>query len=311
MINTLPISKTETKTLSVFDKVAIHKRSIKDYLALCKINVILLMLVTALVGACLATDMRPDLQLLFLGLIGIALVAASGAAFNHGIDQQRDKLMARTRNRPLVNDKLSLRQVYGFATLILILGFGLLFFWVNPLTAILSLASMVGYALIYSHWLKPLTPQNITIGGLAGAMPPLLGWVAMTGETHPLAWVLVLIIFTWTPPHFWALAYYRQQEYAKAEVPMLSVTHGKEFTSLQMLLYTLLLTLVTLLPYLLHFSNEIYLVGTMLCNGVFIYLSIRLLIEQTTKRAQQTFRYSILYLLLIFILIMLDRLITL
>jgi protoheme IX farnesyltransferase len=311
MLNTLPISKTETKPHSVFDKVAAYKRSIKDYLALCKINVILLMLVTAFVGACLATDMRPDLQLLLLGLIGIALVAASGAAFNHGIDQQRDKLMARTRNRPLVNDKLSLRQVYGFATLILILGFGLLFFWVNPLTAILSFASMVGYALIYSHWLKPLTPQNITIGGLAGAMPPLLGWVAMTGETHPLAWVLVLIIFTWTPPHFWALAYYRQQEYAKAKVPMLSVTHGKEFTSLQMLLYTLLLTLVTLLPYLLHFSNEIYLVGTMLCNGVFIYLSIRLLIEQTTKRAQQTFRYSILYLLLIFILIMLDRLITL
>jgi protoheme IX farnesyltransferase len=301
MINTLSITKTATT----------HKRSIKDYLALCKINVILLMLVTALVGACLATDMRPDLQLLTLGLIGIALVAASGAAFNHGIDQQRDKLMARTRHRPLVNDKLSLRQVYGFATLILILGFSLLFFWVNPLTAILSLASMVGYALIYSHWLKPLTPQNITIGGLAGAMPPLLGWVAMTGETHPLAWVLVLIIFTWTPPHFWALAYYRQQEYAKAKVPMLSVTHGKEFTSLQMLLYTLLLTLVTLLPYLLHFSNEIYLIGSMLCNGVFIYLSIRLLIEQTTKRAQQTFRYSIVYLLLIFILIMLDRLITL
>jgi protoheme IX farnesyltransferase len=301
MINALSITKTAT----------IHKRSIKDYLALCKINVILLMLVTALVGACLATDMRPDLQLLTLGLIGIALVAASGAAFNHGIDQQRDKLMARTRHRPLVNDKLSLRQVYGFATLILILGFSLLFFWVNPLTAILSLASMVGYALIYSHWLKPLTPQNITIGGLAGAMPPLLGWVAMTGETHPLAWVLVLIIFTWTPPHFWALAYYRQQEYAKAKVPMLSVTHGKEFTSLQMLLYTLLLTLVTLLPYLLHFSNEIYLIGSMLCNGVFIYLSIRLLIEQTTKRAQQTFRYSIVYLLLIFILIMLDRLITL
>jgi protoheme IX farnesyltransferase len=305
MINT----PAATKSLSA--KIAFNKRSIKDYLALCKVNVILLMLVTALVGACLATDMRPDLQLLTLGLIGIALVAASGAAFNHGIDQQRDKLMARTRHRPLVNNKLSLRQVYGFASLILILGFSLLLFWVNPLTAILSLASMVGYALIYSHWLKPLTPQNITIGGLAGAMPPLLGWVAMTGETHPLAWVLVLIIFTWTPPHFWALAYYRQQEYAKAKVPMLSVTHGKEFTSLQMLLYTLLLTLVTLLPYLLHFSNEIYLIGSMVCNGVFIYLSIRLLIEQTTKRAQQTFRYSILYLLLIFILIMLDRLITL
>ncbi|CCK75129.1 MAG: heme o synthase [Oleispira antarctica] len=302
MINTFPISET---------KIAAKKRNIKDYLALCKINVILLMLVTAFVGACLATNMRPDLLQLTLGLIGIALVAASGAAFNHGIDQQRDKLMARTRHRPLVNNKLSLRQVYGFATLILILGFSLLYFWVNPLTAILSLASMVGYALIYSHWLKPLTPQNITIGGLAGAMPPLLGWVAMTGETHPLAWVLVLIIFTWTPPHFWALAYYRQQEYAKAKVPMLSVTHGKEFTSLQMLLYTLLLSLVTLLPYLLHFSNEIYLVGSMLCNGMFIYLSIRLLIEQTTKRAQQTFRYSIVYLLLIFILIMLDRLISL
>lgn len=302
MINTFPISET---------KIAAKKRSIKDYLALCKINVILLMLVTAFVGAYLATNMRPDLLQLTLGLIGIALVAASGAAFNHGIDQQRDKLMARTRHRPLVNNKLSLRQVYGFATLILILGFSLLYLWVNPLTAILSLASMVGYALIYSHWLKPLTPQNITIGGLAGAMPPLLGWVAMTGETHPLAWVLVLIIFTWTPPHFWALAYYRQQEYAKAKVPMLSVTHGKEFTSLQMLLYTLLLSLVTLLPYLLHFSNEIYLVGSMLCNGMFIYLSIRLLIEQTTKRAQQTFRYSIVYLLLIFILIMLDRLISL
>lgn len=311
MINTLLITTRSTKKITHTKIATSHKRSIKDYLALCKINVILLMLVTAFVGACLATDMRPDLQLLSFALIGIALVSASGAAFNHGIDQQRDKLMARTRHRPLVNNKLSLRQVYSFASLILILGFSLLFFWVNPLTAILSLAAMVGYALIYSHWLKPLTPQNITIGGLAGAMPPLLGWVAMTGETHPLAWVLVLIIFTWTPPHFWALAYYRQQEYAKAKVPMLSVTHGKEFTSLQMLLYTLLLTLVTLLPYLLHFSNEIYLIGSMLCNGVFIYLSIRLLIEQTTKRAQQTFRYSIVYLLLIFILIMLDRLIAL
>ncbi len=303
-------SLASTKSISTSSN-ANNKRSIKDYLALCKINVILLMLVTALVGACLATDMRPDLTLLSLSLIGIALVAAAGAAFNHGIDQQRDKLMARTRHRPLVNNTLSLRQVYGFATLILILGFSLLFFWVNPLTAILSLASMVGYALIYSHWLKPLTPQNITIGGLAGAMPPLLGWVAMTGETHPLAWVLVLIIFTWTPPHFWALAYYRQQEYAKAKVPMLSVTHGKSFTSLQMLLYTLLLSLVTLLPYLLNFSHEIYLLGSLVGNGIFIYLSIRLLIEQTTKRAQQTFRYSIVYLLLMFILIMLDRLITL
>jgi protoheme IX farnesyltransferase len=269
------------------------------------------MLVTALVGACLATDMRPDLYLLSLGLMGIALVAASGAAFNHGIDQQRDKVMARTRNRPLVKNSLTLAQVYGFASLILILGFSLLFFWVNPLTAILALGSMVGYALVYSHWLKPLTPQNITIGGLAGAMPPLLGWVAMTGQTHPLAWVLVLIIFTWTPPHFWALAYYRQQEYAKAKVPMLSVTHGKEFTSLQMLLYTLLLGLVTLLPYLLGFNKELYLIGSLVCNGGFIYLTMRLLIEQTTKRAQQTFRYSILYLFLIFILLILDRLIVL
>ena len=293
------------------EKLRINSRSLSDYLALCKINVILLMLVTALVGACLATDMRPDLYLLSLGLMGIALVAASGAAFNHGIDQQRDKVMARTRNRPLVKNSLTLAQVYGFASLILILGFSLLFFWVNPLTAILALGSMVGYALVYSHWLKPLTPQNITIGGLAGAMPPLLGWVAMTGQTHPLAWVLVLIIFTWTPPHFWALAYYRQQEYAKAKVPMLSVTHGIEFTSLQMLLYTLLLGLVTLLPYLLGFNDELYLIGSLVCNGGFIYLTMRLLIEQTTKRAQQTFRYSILYLFLIFILLILDRLIVL
>ena len=289
----------------------ISSRSFKDYLALCKINVILLMLVTALVGAFLATDMRPDMVLLLIALLGIALVAASGAAFNHGIDQQRDKVMARTRNRPLVKNNLSLSQVYSFASIILAMGFALLWFFVNPLTAILALASMVGYALIYSHWLKPLTPQNITIGGLAGAMPPLLGWTAMTGETHPLAWVLVLIIFTWTPPHFWALAYYRQQEYAKAKVPMLSVTHGKEFTSLQMLLYTLLLSLLTLLPYLLHFSQEIYLIGSTLCNLGFIYLVICLFKQQTTKRAQQTFRYSILYLFLIFILLMLDRLIVL
>ena len=289
----------------------ISSRSFKDYLALCKINVILLMLVTALVGAFLATDMRPNMALLLIALLGIALVAASGAAFNHGIDQQRDKVMARTRNRPLVKNNLSLSQVYSFASIILVMGFALLWFFVNPLTAILALASMVGYALIYSHWLKPLTPQNITIGGLAGAMPPLLGWTAMTGETHPLAWVLVLIIFTWTPPHFWALAYYRQQEYAKAKVPMLSVTHGKEFTSLQMLLYTLLLSLVTLLPYLLHFSQEIYLIGSTLCNLGFIYLVICLFKQQTTKRAQQTFRYSILYLFLIFILLMLDRLIVL
>ncbi len=287
------------------------RQTLKDFLALCKINVILLMLVTAFVGACLATDMRPAIIPLTLALVGIALVAASGAAFNHGIDQQRDKAMARTRHRPLVTNSLSLSQVYVFATSLCILGFSLLWFFVNPLTAILSLASMVGYALIYSHWLKPLTPQNITIGGLAGAMPPLLGWVAMTGETHPLGWVLVLIIFTWTPPHFWALAYYRQQEYAKAKVPMLSVTHGKEFTSLQMLLYTLLLSLVTLLPYLLNFSNQLYLIGSLLCNAVFIYLAIRLFIEQSTRRAQQTFRYSILYLFLIFILLMLDRIIVL
>ena len=297
------ISDKKTSLSAVF--------KIKDFLALCKINVILLMLLTALVGAFLATDMRPDILQLTLALLGIGLVAAAGAAFNHGIDQQRDKVMARTRHRPLVNNRLSLMQVYSFASLILGLGFSLLWVFVNPLTANLAFASMVGYALIYSHWLKPLTPQNITIGGLAGAMPPLLGWTAMTGESHPLAWVLVLIIFTWTPPHFWALAYYRQQEYAKAKVPMLSVTHGKSFTSLQMLLYTLLLSLVTLLPYLLNFSHHLYLIGSLLLNGAFIYLAIRLLIEQTTKRAQQTFRYSIMYLLLLFILIMLDRLITL
>lgn len=284
---------------------------VKHFLALCKINVILLMLLTALVGAFLATDMRPNIMQLTFALLGIGLVAASGAAFNHAIDQQRDKLMARTRHRPLVNDHLSLIQVYTFASVILALGFCLLWLCVNPLTALLAFASMVGYALIYSHWLKPLTPQNITIGGLAGAMPPLLGWTAMTGESHPLAWVLVLIIFTWTPPHFWALAYYRQQEYANAKVPMLSVTHGKNFTSLQMLLYTLLLSLVTLLPYLLNFSHLIYLTGSVLLNAIFMYLAIRLLIEQTTKRAQQTFRYSIMYLLLLFILIMLDRVIAL
>ena len=277
------------------------------YLSVCKINVIVLMLVTALVGAYLATNLNPNLLTLLLALLGIGLCAASGAAFNHGIDHQRDKLMVRTHNRPLAQQQLSLTQVYGFACLLLVSGFSLLWWWVNPLCAVLSLLSMVGYALIYSHWLKALTPQNITIGGLAGAMPPLLGWVAMSGEMHAFGWLLVLIIFTWTPPHFWALAYYRQKEYAKADVPMLSVTHGCHYTSVQLLLYTLLLSLVTLLPYLSHFSHGIYLITALLLNSYFLWLALKLLRHQSNEVAKYTFRYSIVYLLVLFIALLVDQ----
>ena len=280
----------------------------KSYWQLCKAPVVILMLITALVGALLATSLSPDLMLLTTALIGIGLLACAGAAFNHAIDIERDKKMSRTKKRPLVVNSLSKSHVLKFASLLTLMGFWLLFWFCNPLTAILSLASMVGYALFYSQWLKPRTPQNITIGGLAGAMPPLLGWAAMTGSLHPLPWLLVLIIFTWTPPHFWALAYYRAEEYKKAGVPMLSVTHGKSFTSLQLLLYTLLLSLVTLLPYLCGYSGLFYLTSMVFLNAVFIYHALHLMVRQENRIAQRTFRYSIHYLFLLFILILVDHL---
>lgn len=280
------------------------------YLALCKINVVLLMLITALVGGLLATDLQPDLMLLSVSLTGIGLLAASGAAFNHVIDLHRDEKMARTQHRPLVRQQLTTRQGFLFASALGLSGFWLLFWFTNITCALLTLASMVGYALLYTRWLKPRTPQNITIGGLAGAMPPLLGWVAMTDTLHPMAWLLVLIIFTWTPPHFWSLAFYRREDYRKAGLPMLSVTHGNHFTSLHILLYTFLLIPVTLLPWISGYSGVFYAVLATLLNLRFIQLAIHLIRSQSMDRARETFRYSIQYLFVLFIVLLGDRLIS-
>jgi len=279
---------------------------LQQYWKLTKAPVVILMLITALVGALLATEFNPDLLALSTALSGIGSLAAAGAAFNHAIDMQRDQKMKRTKNRPLVTQAMSKLQVIKFASLLMVTGFWLLFWFNNVQSAVLSLFAMTGYALVYSQWLKPRTPQNITIGGLAGALPPLLGWVAMTGEVTAYAWLLVLIIFVWTPPHFWALAYYRQQDYKAARVPMLCVTHGKHFTSLHLLLYTWLLSLVTLLPYLVGYTQEIYLFGSLLLNARFLQLALRLHKQQTDRIAQQTFRYSIHYLFILFALILIE-----
>lgn len=280
--------------------------SARQYWKLSKAPVVILMLVTALVGALLATEFSPDILTLSTALIGIGLLAAAGAAFNHAIDMQRDQKMKRTKNRPLVTQAMNKLQVLKFACLLMVAGFWLLFWFNNALSAVLSLLAMTGYALVYSQWLKPRTPQNITIGGLAGALPPLLGWVAMTGEISAYAWLLVLIIFVWTPPHFWALAYYRQQDYKAAGVPMLCVTHGKRFTSLQLLLYTCLLAVVTMLPYLVGYTQHFFLVSVLILNARFLQLAIQLHQQQTDRLAQKTFRYSIHYLLLLFAIILLE-----
>jgi len=279
---------------------------LQQYWKLTKAPVVILMLITALVGALLATEFSPDLLALSTALSGIGLLAGAGAAFNHAIDMQRDQKMKRTKNRPLVTQAMTKLQVIKFASVLMVTGFWLLFWFNNVQSAILSLFAMTGYALVYSQWLKPRTPQNITIGGLAGALPPLLGWVAMTGEITAYAWLLVLIIFVWTPPHFWALAYYRQQDYKAAGVPMLCVTHGKHFTSLHLLLYTWLLSLVTLLPYLVGYTQQIYLIGSLLLNARFLQLALRLHKQQTDRIAQQTFRYSIHYLFILFALILIE-----
>lgn len=279
---------------------------LQQYWKLTKAPVVILMLITALVGALLATEFSPDLLALSTALSGIGLLAGAGAAFNHAIDMQRDQKMKRTKNRPLVTQAMTKLQVIKFASVLMVTGFWLLFWFNNVQSAVLSLFAMTGYALVYSQWLKPRTPQNITIGGLAGALPPLLGWVAMTGEVTAYAWLLVLIIFVWTPPHFWALAYYRQQDYKAAGVPMLCVTHGKHFTSLHLLLYTWLLSLVTLLPYLVGYTQQIYLIGSLLLNARFLQLALRLHKQQTDRIAQQTFRYSIHYLFILFALILIE-----
>ncbi|WP_438865537.1 heme o synthase [Neptunicella sp.] len=279
----------------------------RDYYEMTKPNVILLLLLTAVVGMCLSTPGALPWQPVIVGLLGIGLLSSSAAVINHVVDRQIDAKMARTHNRPVPKGKISPRRALIFAFVLAAIGYLSLEVWVNTLTAMLTLASMVGYAVIYTMYLKRATPQNIVIGGLAGAAPPLLGWCAITNEIHPYALLLVLIIYTWTPPHFWALAIHREKDYARAGVPMLPVTHGVEFTKTSVFLYTILLGIVCLLPYLVGMTGLIYLFGATLLNAGFLYYAWKLKFDSNDNTAMQTFRYSIIHLMLLFIVLLFDH----
>ena len=279
----------------------------RDYRELTKPGVVALMILTSVIGMCMAVPGMVPLDALVLGNLGIALCAAAAAAVNHLVDQKIDQRMARTRNRPMARGRVSPRQAGVFATLLGVAGMVILLVWVNALTAWLTLASLVGYAFIYTLFLKRATPQNIVIGGLAGAAPPLLGWTAVTGEVHGHALLLVLIIFAWTPPHFWALAIHRKEEYALVDVPMLPVTHGDQFTKLHILLYTIIMFLITLLPYATRMSGALYLAGAIILGARFLYWAIVLMRGSNERAAILTFKYSINYLMLLFLVMLVDH----
>jgi protoheme IX farnesyltransferase len=279
----------------------------REFLELTKPRVVTLIVFTAIVGMFLSSPGFLALGTFVFATVGIALAAGSAAAFNHVLDQTVDAEMARTRRRPLPTGYLSTREALGFAFAIGALSMVILTVAVNGLTAVLTFASLIGYSVIYTLYLKRATPQNIVIGGAAGAAPPVLGWTAMTGEVHADALLLFLIIFAWTPPHFWALALYRRNEYAKVNIPMLPVTHGVEFTRLHVLLYTVLLTAVTLLPFGAHMTGWLYLVGVIPLNAVFLWYAWRLYRDYSDRLAHRTFRYSIQYLALLFALLLADH----
>lgn len=286
---------------------AVLKGRWRDYYEMTKPNVVLLLLLTALVGMCLSTPGWLAWQPLIAGLFGIGALSSSAAVINHVVDRRIDAQMARTFNRPVPKGKVSPKRALIFAFVLALLGYLVLEIWVNRLTALLTLASLVGYAMVYTMYLKRATPQNIVIGGLAGAAPPLLGWTAMTGEIHPYALLLVLIIYTWTPPHFWALAIHREKDYARAQVPMLPVTHGVEYTKTSVLLYTVLLALVCLLPYLVGMTGIIYLLGSCALNAGFLYYALKLKYAAQESTAMQTFKFSILHLMLLFLVLLVDH----
>lgn len=280
----------------------------RAYLALCKLKVVALIVFTAVVGMLLAVPGVPSLTTVLFATLGIGLAAASAAAINHVVDEKIDKIMGRTARRPLPNGHIRPQAALQFALLLGLLAMTLLLTQINGLTALLTFLSLIGYAVIYTIFLKHLTPQNIVIGGAAGAAPPLLGWVAMTGSVSAEPLLLSLIIYTWTPPHFWALAIHREQEYAKAGIPMLPVTHGVDFTRLQILLYTILLLIVSVLPYLIQMSGLIYLSGALSLGLGFLYYAIRLYCHTDSRRyAMPTFGYSIYYLMGIFAFLLIDH----
>jgi len=279
----------------------------RDYLELCKPRVVALMMLTALVGMQLASQRFVPWNALIFGSLGIALMSGSAAAINHLVDQHIDGVMTRTQRRPLPTGRIASHHAWYFAALIGVTGMAILIAFVNTLTAVLTLMTLIGYAGIYTLYLKRATPQNIVIGGAAGAAPPMLGWTAVTGHLDPNSLLLVLIIFAWTPPHFWALAIYRQQDYAKANIPMLPVTHGVKFTKISILLYTLILTASSLLPYAVGMSGLIYFIGALVLDLGFLAYAVILLFTDNNKIAIRTFHYSILYLMALFVLLLVDH----
>jgi protoheme IX farnesyltransferase len=280
---------------------------LREYYELCKPRVVMLITFTAIVGMFLATPGMVPLHVITLGGLGITLMAASAAAVNQLLDRHVDARMARTCGRPLVTGTLTVAESLAFAAALGTLGFVVLFLWINPLTAWLTLATLVGYAGVYTLYLKRATPQNIVIGGAAGAAPPVLGWAAVTGSVDPHALLLFLIIFVWTPPHFWALAIDRHKEYATAGIPMLPVTHGLEFTRLQVLLYTVLLLAVSVLPFVFGMSGWVYFAGALVLGGVFVGYAVRLRFSPAPGLPMKTFGYSIVYLIGIFSLLLVDH----
>ena len=280
----------------------------RDYYALTKPRVVMLIVFTAIVGMFLAVPAWPNLMALVFGTLGIGLAASSAAVFNHVLDHRIDILMMRTRGRPLPQGKLTERSALVFASILGVIAMIILWYLVNPLTAVLTFLSLIGYAVVYTVFLKRATPQNIVIGGAAGAAPPVLGWAAVTNEITSSALLLFLIIFVWTPPHFWALAIARKDEYEKVGIPMLPVTHGEEYTRLSILLYTILLVLITVLPYLTGMSGLIYLTAALLLGGIFLYFVIRM--RRTPDDAtlpMRTFKYSITYLGVLFAALLIDH----
>lgn len=278
----------------------------REYIVLCKPRVVALMLLTSIVGMLLASFTIPW-HALFFGSLGIGLAACSAAVINQLIDRHIDAMMLRTQHRPLPSGKLTLTMAIVFAIILGLAGLLILLYWVNTLTTVLTFATLLGYALVYTVYLKRATPQNIVIGGLAGATPPLLGWTAVTGHIDAAPLLLVLIIFTWTPPHFWALAVARYEEYAKANIPMLPVTHGVRFTNLCSLLYTGLLIISTILPFAIDMCGWLYFIGSSLLNAYFLYLVCRLYVTNDRLVAMKTFRFSISYLMLLFVLLLVDH----
>jgi protoheme IX farnesyltransferase len=287
--------------------LALAENRFRQFLALTKPRVVSLIVFVAVIGMFLAVPGAPPVALVVFGTLGIALVAGAAAAVNCLVEQKIDALMARTRRRPLPAGEVTAGSTLVFAAIVGGLGLLLLYHYVNPLTMWLTLATFVGYAIIYTVLLKPATPQNIVIGGASGAMPPVLGWAAVTNEVAPEALLLFLIIFIWTPPHFWSLALYRAEEYAKAGLPMLPVTHGRRYTQLMIVLYTCVLVAVTLLPFAIRMSGYLYLAAALALGSVFLLYAVQLYRDYSVRLAQATFKYSVYYLAALFSALLVDH----